>query len=105
MDFKEMRRKTLEVLEKLYSSEAKKWSIETRFMDLIEEVGELANAVLVKQGHKPWKRKKSDLGDSFADVLFDLIVLAEEMGIDLEKEYEKMVKSLEERIEKGEFRD
>ncbi|RLJ03985.1 MAG: hypothetical protein DRP18_05310 [Candidatus Aenigmatarchaeota archaeon] len=105
MDFEEMREKTLETLEKLKKSGAKDWEPEVRFIQLVEEIGELANALLAENGHKPQKTKIFDLGDSFADVLFNLIILADKTGTDLEKEYEKMLKSLEKRIKKGEFKD
>ena len=36
----------------------KSWSNETVMIDLVEEVGELANAVLVKEGYKRIERRK-----------------------------------------------
>jgi len=45
-------------------------------IDLMEEVGELSNAILVQEKFKSEKRKKADLKDSVADVLFDLILIA-----------------------------
>jgi len=80
-----------------------KMGIEARVLDLVEEVGELANAVLVEEGHKG--RKKADLADSLADVLYDLILVAEHYGIDLKKEYGNMLEELKKRAERGEFKD
>ena len=78
-------------------------SKEERFIQLVEEVGELANAIATTEGHKAKKLARADLKDSFADVLFDLVVLADLYRVDLEKETEEMLKRLEKRIESKEF--
>ena len=79
------------------------FSIEARFIDLVEEVGELANAILGKEGHKDKKRIRADLADSVADILWDLIFIAEYYKIDIEKEYFVMCDQLEKRIQEKEF--
>ncbi|MDO8627164.1 MAG: MazG-like family protein [Candidatus Diapherotrites archaeon] len=81
----------------------KDWGNEAVMIDLVEEVGELANAVLVKENYKRDKRKKADLEDSLADVLFDVILLSANYGIDLEKEYKAMLARLEARVKGNEF--
>jgi NTP pyrophosphatase (non-canonical NTP hydrolase) len=83
----------------------RQWDQKTRFIDLVEEVGELANAVLTNykaKGDKPgWQ--KEGFKDSLCDLLFDILILARENKIDLEKEYLAMLDDLEKRIKKGEF--
>lgn len=79
-------------------------SKEERFIQLVEEIGELANAIATAEGHKSKKCARADLADSFADVLFDLIVLANLYEIDLEKETRIMLKRLEKRIKNNEFK-
>jgi len=69
----------------------RKWTPEVIMVDLMEEVGELANAVLVREKFKSEKRKKSDLRDCFGDVLMDLIFLANYYEIDIEEEYNKIL--------------
>jgi len=58
---------------------------------LMEEVGELARLVARKYGEQSYK--KSDKGkkieDEIADVLFVLVCLANQTGIDLEKAVKK----------------
>lgn len=78
-------------------------SKEERFIQLVEEVGELANAIAIAEGHKSKKCARANLKDSFADVLFDLIVLAELYGVALEKEEETMLERLKKRIKNNEF--
>jgi NTP pyrophosphatase (non-canonical NTP hydrolase) len=52
---------------------------------LMEEVGELARIMARKYGEQSYKEsdKGSDLGDEMADVLWVLICLANQTGIDL----------------------
>ena len=52
---------------------------------LMEEVGEVARIMSRKYGEQSFKEsdKKIDLGDEMADVLFVLICLANQTGIDL----------------------
>src|SRR3989338_2379651 len=89
-------------LQKMFREKAKgnwkDWGNEATMIDLVEEVGELANAILVKEGYKRDKRKKAELEDSLADVLFDVILLSSNYNVDLEKEYKKMLEKLEKRI-------
>ena len=58
---------------------------------LMEEVGELARIMAREYGEQSWKAgaKKEDLGDEMADVLFVLICLANQTGIDLTQALEK----------------
>jgi len=83
------------------------WKAKERFISLVEEVGELANALLVREKNKPKKTlfKNNSVLDALCDILFDLLVLADVYGIDLEKEYPKMLKRLEARIRRGEFEE
>ncbi len=61
---------------------------------LTEEVGEMARIVARKYGEQSFKEgeAKADLGEEMADVLFVLICLANQTGVDLE---EALRKSLE----------
>jgi NTP pyrophosphatase (non-canonical NTP hydrolase) len=58
---------------------------------LMEEVGELARLMARTYGEQSFKNteKKHDLGDEMADVLWVLICLANQTGVDLTKAFEK----------------
>jgi NTP pyrophosphatase (non-canonical NTP hydrolase) len=62
---------------------------------LMEEVGELSRLMVRKYGEQSFKEsdKGKELGDEMADVLFVLICLANQTGVDLtdalEKNFEK----------------
>ncbi|MHA8068840.1 nucleotide pyrophosphohydrolase [Aquirufa ecclesiirivi] len=63
----------------------------TNMAMLTEEVGEVARIIARRYGEQSEKEsdKQKDLGDEMADVLFVLICLANQTGIDLEKAFEQ----------------
>ena len=63
----------------------------TNMAILTEEVGEVARIISRKYGEQSEKEsdKNSDLGDELADVLFVLICLANQTGVDLEDALKK----------------
>ena len=67
---------------------------------LMEEVGEVARIMSRKYGEQSFKEsdKNIDLGDEMADVLFVLICLANQTGIDL-------TEALQKNLEKKNIRD
>ncbi len=58
---------------------------------LMEEVGEVARIMARKYGDQSFKKsdEEIDLADEMADVLFVLICLANQTGIDLEEAFRK----------------
>ena len=67
---------------------------------LMEEVGEVARIMARKYGEQSYKEsdKEVNLADEFADVLFVLICLANQTGVDL-------TEALHKNIEKKDSRD
>jgi len=63
----------------------------TNMAILTEEVGEVARIIARRYGEQSEKEsdKNKDLGDELADVLFVLICLANQTGIDLEEALKK----------------
>ena len=61
---------------------------------LMEETGELARIIARNYGEQSAKpsEKKSNLADEMADVLFVLICLANQTGVDLQKAFESNLK-------------
>ncbi|MFC1629803.1 MazG-like family protein [Patescibacteria group bacterium] len=100
MSFSKLTKKTKKVAKKF---PGKQWKPEIRTLDLVEEIGELCNAILIKEKHKGEKRAKIDLTDSIVDILFDLVLLADYYKIDIDKEYSKMINDIEKRQKRGEF--
>ncbi|MDR0394548.1 MAG: nucleotide pyrophosphohydrolase [Tannerella sp.] len=66
----------------------------TNLAILTEEVGELARIIARTYGEQSFKEsdKNRDLGDEMADVLWVLICLANQTGVDLTDAFEKNIK-------------
>ena len=66
----------------------------TNLAILTEEVGELARIMARQYGEQSFKDsdKNKDLGDEMADVLWVLICLANQTGVDLTEAFKKNVK-------------
>jgi len=65
----------------------------TNMACLTEEVGELARVVARRYGDQSFKAgEKENLGEEMADVLWVLICLANQTGIDLTDEFEKNIR-------------
>lgn len=71
----------------------------TNMAVLTEEVGEVARIIARRYGEQSEKEsdKDKDLGDEMADVLFVLICLANQTGVNLEEALEKNLKKKSER--------
>ncbi|MEP6615134.1 MAG: nucleotide pyrophosphohydrolase [Ginsengibacter sp.] len=67
---------------------------------LMEEVGELSRLIVRKYGDQSFKKNETDqkLGDEIADVLWVLICIANQTGVDL-------TEALKLNLEKKSFRD
>ena len=72
----------------------------TNMAQLTEEVGEVARIISRKFGEQSFKENEelADLGEELADVLFVLICIANQTGVDLES-------SFKEKLEKKTTRD
>ena len=74
----------------------------TNMAQLTEEVGEVARIISRVYGEQSVKKGEelNDLGEELADVLFVLICLANQTGVDLEKEFKKKLEKKTVRDEK-----
>jgi NTP pyrophosphatase (non-canonical NTP hydrolase) len=74
---------------------------------LMEEVGEVARIMARKYGEQSFKKKDKavDLGDEMADVLFVLICLANQTGVNLEKALKKNLEKKTKRDSKRHHRN
>lgn len=64
----------------------------TNMACLTEEVGELARVIARKYGDQSFKKdEKANLGEEIADILWVLICLANQTGVDLTEELQKSI--------------
>lgn len=63
----------------------------TNMAQLTEEVGEVARIIARRYGEQSEKEsdKKKDLGEELADVLFVVLCLANQTGVDLQEAFDK----------------
>lgn len=74
----------------------------TNMAILTEEVGELARVIARKYGDQSFKNgEKENLGEEMADVLWVLICLANQTGVDLTEEFNK---SMEKKTKEDQLR-
>ena len=75
----------------IYQHGVRYFSELTNMALLTEEVGELARIIVRKYGEQSYKKsdKKYSLADEMADVLFVLICLANQTGVNLESALKK----------------
>ena len=66
----------------------------TNMAQLTEEVGEVARIIARKYGEQSFKKsdEKINLDDELSDVLFVLLCLANQTGVDLQKSFDKRLK-------------
>ena len=66
---------------------------------LMEEVGELAREINHQFGPKKKKttEKKKEVSDEIGDIIFTLVCLANSLGLDLDKSFQKVMDKLNKR--------
>lgn len=71
----------------------------TNMAQLTEEVGEVARIIARRYGEQSEKEsdKGKDLGEELADVIFVILCLANQTGVDLQKAFDKKLKLKAER--------
>ena len=89
----------LEVDKWIKDHEARYFNELTNMAQLTEEVGEVARIIARRYGEQSEKEsdKHKDLGEELADVLFVVLCLANQTGIDLQKSFDKKLKIKTER--------
>jgi len=70
------------------------WAVEVRCLDLAEEVGELARAVLVTEGHKSTAAPAEEVAEALCGVLIDVFALADHYHVELDELYPRMLARL-----------
>jgi NTP pyrophosphatase (non-canonical NTP hydrolase) len=71
----------------------------TNMAQLTEEVGEVARIIARRYGEQSEKEsdKTKDLGEELADVIFVVLCLANQTGVDLQQAFNKKMKTKSER--------
>lgn len=76
-----------------------KWSIETRIVNLAEEVGETAHDVLVCEKKKNDKMMGPSIGIGLANLLYEIFLIADYYKVDLDKDWQKFLEQMPKWVE------
>lgn len=91
LTFKEMQEMYKEVVKRFNKIELQDWKAEGAMIELSKQVGELAKQVMIKEKYYALTGEVDDvdvrLGNEMADVIAQVIRLADYYNIDLEKAY------------------
>jgi NTP pyrophosphatase (non-canonical NTP hydrolase) len=93
-----------EISKKWIKENGFKWSSYAEYCHLVEEVGELGEAIVVKHGER--QSGSGEQGDAdhdnieeeIGDVLFSTVVIANRYNLDLEKVFEQTIKRYDEKV-------
>lgn len=79
----------------------KKWTASERMSGFVGDVGTLSKLIMAKQGlRRGPENLDAELAHEVADCLWSVIVIADELEIDLEAEFNKTMDDLHKRIER-----
>lgn len=88
----------VDVFVKLHEMES---PVDSRVLDLVAEVGELAKDVLKMSNYGRKEFVKGEAADEIGDIFFSLINVANYFGVDLEEAVNASMDKYSKRIEKG----
>lgn len=83
-----------------------KWSAYGEYCHLVEEIGELGEALTVQQGERSagsgteGLADHSDMDEEIGDVLFSTLIIANRFGIDMEKCFSRTIERYNKKVEK-----
>ena len=99
MEVKKFQTKIKKLMKEWDKLKGKKYTEETAFYHLVEEVGELARELVYKK-RTPKKYSKENLIDAIGDILIYTILLASLHKIDIEKLILNIIKKDKERMKR-----
>jgi len=101
MEFDKMKKRALEIRDRYGALTAraghKPWGAAERMQGFVGDVGDLAKLVMAHGGFRTYPDVKEKLEHELADCLWSVIVLADELGIDMEDAFGKTMDELEAR--------
>lgn len=93
MDFRNMQEMYMDIVHRFNKIEASEWKAQGTMIELIKQVGELAKQVMLKEKYYAFSDNDSvideRLGNEMADVIAQVIRLADYYKIDLEDSFMK----------------
>ncbi|MEI7741713.1 MAG: nucleotide pyrophosphohydrolase [bacterium] len=104
MDFEEIKKRAVEVQVKynaLNAEKGKKWGAREYTEGLVGDVGDLMKLMQAREGYRDKGDHDAKIKHELSDCLWAVIVIADQLGIDLEKDFLIGMNALDERIKSG----
>lgn len=99
MTIQELVSETARLKRQLQERESRPWTIEVYMVELLAEIGTLADSIMIKEGFRPIRSgDELDLEDDISDILFLLVNIATHYNIDLENAYMTMIRKTSEKL-------
>lgn len=81
-------------IKKKYAAQNKKlgrkaWKVADYYQGFVGDVGDLGKLIMARNNLRHYKNSSAKLSHELSDCLWSILVLADELGIDLEKEFLK----------------
>ncbi len=98
MDLKELLKEAKKVksaYSKLNKKTGKKeWGVAQYAQGFVGDIGDLSKLIMVKEGFRIGENVDEKLAHELSDCLWSILIIADELDVNLEKEYLKTMKSL-----------
>jgi NTP pyrophosphatase (non-canonical NTP hydrolase) len=98
MEFKEFIIKAKEIKDKYDVLNGKKWVVAEYTQGFVCDVGDLMKLVMAKGGSRKVENVDQKLKHELFDCLWSIIIIADELGIDLESEFVKQANELKKEL-------
>ena len=100
MEFKEFVKKAKEIKEKYCRINPKPWGVAEYTQGFAGDVGDLMKLMMAKNEFRTIENVEEKLAHELSDCLWSILVIADELGIDLEREFMNQMDALKERIDR-----
>jgi len=102
MTFEELLKRAVEVHSKydeLNAARGVTWNEQNLMSGFVGDVGDLSKIIMAKHGLRTMDDVDAKLAHELSDCLWSVLVLADKYKIDLEKEFQRTMDSLDKRID------
>jgi len=103
MEFKQLTQRALEIRKKYAEFEkeryGREWTTEELTLGFMKDIGDLAKLVQASEGVRRVDDLDNAIGHELSDCMWSIIILADKLGVDLEKAFVKTMDELDSHLE------
>jgi len=103
MEFKQLIQRALEIRKKYAEFEkeryGREWTTEELTLGFMKDMGDLAKLVQASEGVRRVDDLENAIGHELSDCMWSIIILADKLGVDLEKAFVKTMDELNNHLE------